>query len=370
MWDDLFHLLDSALEAGVVYDGRCCADAVQEAASGSVQTARNPFLNATEGEGYRLQTITGDLLVLFDLVGDGERRYHMIAPTANATALLPGSSAALNRPHRHDYLEIVCVLDGELAFTVEGERRRYTAGSCSIINQNVLHAEGASDSYAAAYLSLRPGVQDAPRLARGAEADGPLFRFLARNVHPGGAVDYLDFVPIDTVRAVRSLEAPLTALTRELMEAKAGYLSIAEGLIVRLLDVLQTPSLYACQSTLYYRKRSSDLLERAMGYIQEQRRHVSRDELAEALHYNGNYINDVFVRQTGITLGSYVRRVCMQEAAHLLLNTGLSVGEVARRIGYASRSTFYAQFHATFGMTPAEFRATAAALPGIERGRQ
>ena len=183
-------------------------------------------------------------------------------------------------------------------------------------------------------------------------------------------MDYLDFVPIDTVRAVRSLEAPLTALTRELMEAKAGYLSIAEGLIVRLLDVLQTPSLYACQSTLYYRKRSSDLLERAMGYIQEQRRHVSRDELAEALHYNGNYINDVFVRQTGITLGSYVRRVCMQEAAHLLLNTGLSVGEVARRIGYASRSTFYAQFHATFGMTPAEFRATAAALPGIERGRQ
>ncbi len=350
MWNELFDLLDRAFADGAAIDASTVELPLAD-------IAQNPFLSAGEGDGYRFQTMAGDLLLLFDVAVGRQRRYHMISPANSMSVVMPDDARRFVRPHRHDYLEIVIILEGELDFIVEGDRRRFRAGDCSIVNQNVLHVEGGPTRCAMAYLSLRPSFARMDASASRLEADGPLFRFLARNAKPGDAVDYLDFHPLDAAGAPPALARSLTDLTAELLDRRPGYLSIAEGLVVRILDTLQDPSHFACQSTRYYRRDSKDLVERIMAYIQSRRCHLTRDELARELNYNGNYLNDAFVKRTGITLGAYIRQVCLQEAAYLLLNTDLSVEQIARRLRYASRSSFYSQFQARYGVSPARFRA-------------
>jgi AraC family transcriptional activator of mtrCDE len=52
-----------------------------------------------------------------------------------------------------------------------------------------------------------------------------------------------------------------------------------------------------------------------------------------------------------------LRRVRMRQAAHLLTASSLPVDSVARRVGYASRSSFFRAFRSTYGSEPSVYRA-------------
>ncbi|MCT2593069.1 helix-turn-helix transcriptional regulator [Streptomyces sp. N2-109] len=62
----------------------------------------------------------------------------------------------------------------------------------------------------------------------------------------------------------------------------------------------------------------------------------------------------LFTTDTGMSFGRWRERVRMR-AAMLLLADGLTVEAVARRVGYASASSFVAAFHRTVGLTPRQY---------------
>ena len=93
-----------------------------------------------------------------------------------------------------------------------------------------------------------------------------------------------------------------------------------------------------------------------ISYIQTHRYKVDRKELSEALHYNGNYIGEVFVSHTGMKLAEYIRSSCLQEAAGLLLNTEMSMTEIISSLHYENRTTFYRLFKERYGITPLQYR--------------
>lgn len=326
-------------------------------------------LKVMERSGVRLQSIADDLLVIVDRAEGARRSYSMLSPRSTLGVLLPIPNDDMTALHQHDYLELVCVLEGELEIAVEGGRLRYRAGDCTLINQSVLHQELSQQGFCVLYLSMRPGYLSAGAPRMGGERPSPLVRFLERNAEPSGAVDYLDFSPIDRVRSLKALEGPATALVRELVERGPGYLDIVHGLTLRILSALEDPRLYVSQGTLYFREGPQDLFERTCALTHARLRRLSRAELADALGYSANYINDVFVQRTGITLAAYIRTVCMQQAARLLLNTDRTCAQISEELGYESRSSFYRQFERAFGMTPAAYREAGAGPQAREAAR-
>ncbi|AXK36037.1 AraC family transcriptional regulator [Streptomyces armeniacus] len=62
----------------------------------------------------------------------------------------------------------------------------------------------------------------------------------------------------------------------------------------------------------------------------------------------------LFTAETGLSFGRWRERVRMR-AAMLLLADGMTVEAVARRVGYASASSFVAAFHRTVGVTPRRY---------------
>ena len=65
-----------------------------------------------------------------------------------------------------------------------------------------------------------------------------------------------------------------------------------------------------------------------------------------------------FRAATGMTFVSYLTHIRLHNAARLLKDTDLSIGEVADQCGFSHQSYFDRQFRAEFKMTPREYRAT------------
>ena len=65
-----------------------------------------------------------------------------------------------------------------------------------------------------------------------------------------------------------------------------------------------------------------------------------------------------FRRSFGVTPMSLVKLVRLRRASELLVTTKLSVGKVARQVGFASRSNFSVSFTELHGMDPTRFRRT------------
>ncbi len=79
-------------------------------------------------------------------------------------------------------------------------------------------------------------------------------------------------------------------------------------------------------------------------------------KLAEYLGMHPNYINSVFKAETGMTIGSYIRKCRLEMAAELLQNTSESLCNIATECGFSQQTYFSRIFRQEFGMTPFSFR--------------
>lgn len=82
----------------------------------------------------------------------------------------------------------------------------------------------------------------------------------------------------------------------------------------------------------------------------------SRQELANAVHLNPDYLTRFFKRRTGLTPMEYVRRERLNLGRHLLRNTDQSIAEIALATGFATPAYFTTAFRREFGCSPSDYR--------------
>lgn len=83
---------------------------------------------------------------------------------------------------------------------------------------------------------------------------------------------------------------------------------------------------------------------------------ISRNSIARTVFLNPDYLARVFKRETGMSLGAYVKDRRILEAKKLLAETDVQVNEIAIRVGYDNSSYFSHIFHQCTGLSPNEFR--------------
>ncbi|WP_237167726.1 helix-turn-helix domain-containing protein [Paenibacillus yonginensis] len=107
-----------------------------------------------------------------------------------------------------------------------------------------------------------------------------------------------------------------------------------------------------------------DFTERATSVVEEIKQHIlshygdelSRNDLAEIVYLNPDYLARLFKKETGISLGSYVIQVRIAAAKQLLETTSLSVYAVANKVGYGNYSYFSKLFKQAVGCSPNEYK--------------
>ncbi len=84
---------------------------------------------------------------------------------------------------------------------------------------------------------------------------------------------------------------------------------------------------------------------------------VTIDGLSRMFAMNPTTLKSVFKDVYGESLAAHMKVHRMERAAELLSTTDMSVGEVARSVGYGSQSKFSAVFGELYGVSPREYRA-------------
>lgn len=90
-----------------------------------------------------------------------------------------------------------------------------------------------------------------------------------------------------------------------------------------------------------------------------ERHHRERAPLAviaQAAEVSRSHLCRIFKRVTGVTLKRYLTRRRLQTAKELLLRPGMTIPEVARRVGYPDASHFDRVFRQWEGLTPSGYR--------------
>ena len=89
-------------------------------------------------------------------------------------------------------------------------------------------------------------------------------------------------------------------------------------------------------------------------------RNLSLNDLARYIHLSVPHLCSQFKKNFGMPAMSYLIEQRLRQAAHLLQDRNLRVGDVARQVGYEDIFYFSKLFKTRFGASPREFRRRAA----------
>lgn len=91
---------------------------------------------------------------------------------------------------------------------------------------------------------------------------------------------------------------------------------------------------------------------------------LALEEVAESVSVNPSYLSYIFRKETGITFLQYLTNVRLLAACRLLTEQpGLSLEDVAARVGYHSASYFHKIFRSHFGVSPRQWKPGMKFLP-------
>lgn len=107
---------------------------------------------------------------------------------------------------------------------------------------------------------------------------------------------------------------------------------------------------------LYITKEDS-VADQICTYIDSHfREEIHRDELAELVYLNTDYMSRMFKKEKGVSISNYILQKRVDEAKKLLCGSSIPINTVSLHIGYSNFSYFTKMFKENTGLTPLEYR--------------
>lgn len=111
--------------------------------------------------------------------------------------------------------------------------------------------------------------------------------------------------------------------------------------------------LFRYASRLLVKKDRPVSIKYLQDHFQEE---FNLNKLAALEHYNPTYYCQWFQKKTGLTPGAYLQKLRLQRAKSLLLNTDLSLLQIAHEVGYEQQSSLTRLFKQKESVSPTDFR--------------
>jgi AraC-like DNA-binding protein/ligand-binding sensor protein len=103
--------------------------------------------------------------------------------------------------------------------------------------------------------------------------------------------------------------------------------------------------------------RHASALRKAERYIWENyTRKISLQEIAAASGLSAPYFSTIFKEEMGENLSSYLNRLRVEKASHMLTETDLSLSDIAGACGFEDQSWFSKIFKSFTGVSPGKYR--------------
>ena len=132
----------------------------------------------------------------------------------------------------------------------------------------------------------------------------------------------------------------------EFSECKILYHDMCSGLLKEILIALHRNE-----------PGKSSAVNDVISYIRQNfRKDITNKELAVLAGYHEYHLNKLFIKHTGTTMHNYILNARINEAKRLILNSGMTLDEIASQTGFNNYTYFSTYFKQTVGLTPLKYR--------------
>lgn len=233
-------------------------------------------------------------------------------------------------PHYHSNIEIIYVIEGEIVVTISGQSRRLKAGDIAVSNSYDTHSY-VTPEHSVIKVLIIP-LELAGSFSRMSEGQTFASPFLC---DPSFSSDIYDALcKLERINSDNSLAAK-------------GYLYVILGTLADGISMApcskDTSAVGPIRNMLVY----LDL---------NFRDPIQITDLAKKFGYNKDYLSRVFNSTLNCGFKYYLNLLRARNAANLILNSDMSISDIAYESGFTSQRTFNRSFKELYHVTPMEFK--------------
>lgn len=254
--------------------------------------------------------------------------------------------------HSHDFLEIVCIVQGECTHYIAEQELNMQEGDICIVAPDTKHAISVfhDDSI---ILNILIRVSTFETSFFGTLIDNNvLSRFFNRMLYDSPMYPYLYFQTGHDQRLFNFIGYAYEEAGRERQYKRQMMNAIITGMFAMLLRNHGANVIASGLESLDKDKNLFYILK----YMQEHYETVTLQEMAEFFNYSERQIQRLITNATGISFRYNILRLKMNQAGRLLAHSDLPVAEIAESIGYTDTRNFRKIFKKYYGVTPTEYR--------------
>ena len=249
--------------------------------------------------------------------------------------------------HRHEFIEIIYTLSGTGVHIIDGVSYSVKRGDVLFINYGSTHSFFSDEGMEYANISFSPEtVGDSLITPENAFALLSLTAFNEmRGDNDSGKISFFG-------NEMAEIEGIIQSMLNEMQHKNVYYGAVMQSymniLIVKMLRKVTLAPLGETEGTLW---------QELSNYIDKNlESKLTLEALAKKCFYNPSYFSRIFKDKFGVSFKEYVGRRRVDYARRLLVETKLTVDEIAAMAGFADRSNFYQQFSKYTGSTPSDYR--------------
>lgn len=139
---------------------------------------------------------------------------------------------------------------------------------------------------------------------------------------------------------------------------EAGYtenhMAVVSNLLRLMMTGIKLPMIWD-DSAVANRNPMDTCIDYMLDHISDK---LTLDHLSELLHLSRSHLIDRFKEHTGYTPMDYFIHLRIQRSCHLLDTTGLSINEIACKVGYEDPFYYSRTFKKVMGKSPRAYRKT------------
>lgn len=252
--------------------------------------------------------------------------------------------------HGHNYVEMMYVVQGSITHCINRKEILLQKGDLLLLNREVMHAvKRAEEMDIGINFIAMPEFFALPLSMlheKNVLADFIAGTFQEKNPMP----QYLLFHMPGNLQIENLMENMIASMLHE--HGREDVINQYSMGIV-FLHLLQHLENLSRHSSMDYKEA---IVQAALGYIESDCKNASLKKIAQDTRQSMTALSLLIKEKTGKNFQDLLLERRFGVAAKLLLETKLSVEEIALTVGYENLSYFFRQFKCRYGMTPRNYR--------------
>jgi AraC-like DNA-binding protein/mannose-6-phosphate isomerase-like protein (cupin superfamily) len=252
--------------------------------------------------------------------------------------------------HRHNYIEINYVLNGQLKQRVGNEEICLKKGELLFLNQHIDHEiDACANEDIVINFIIQP--QFFEFIFSYLSSDNLISNFIINSLYNHTQNGQYLYYAVSEVAQIQEL---IYKMMEEIMNP-----SILSDSTIKLYMGLLMIELIKNSDHLKQNEqnpRDHYLIVEAMKYIEQHYQNASLYELAEKLNQPHYALSKNIKNATKFTFKELLQEKRLNMAKHLLKETDIPITEIVEMVGYDNISYFYRIFKKKYGVTPKKFR--------------